>query len=135
MTFHFELEFIRRTHQRQRNQRGRLFMSIVALQIHRINEDTYRLTFIETIPLLRQHGYASIAMDWLCRLADDYGMKLELCPVQLDKAGLDLVSLTAWYQRFGFLRIGLQDEMTRYPNRQLIERRPPYEKKIPHLVQ
>lgn len=122
MTYHFEDEFVKRTTKRRRDLRGREFMGSVALSILKKGEHLYRLTYIETLPLLRSNGNASLAMAWLCTLADECDVTLELCPVPLDDMGMDIVHLTAWYQKFGFIRIGMQDEMVRQPKRSFVER-------------
>ena len=122
-TSHFEDEFVRRTTKRRRDLRGREFMGSVAMAILKKGEHLYRLTYIETLPLLRSNGNASLAIAWLCTLADEYDVTLELCPVPLDDFGLDMVHLTAWYQKFGFVRIGMKDEMVRQPKRIFKERK------------
>ena len=120
-TYPFEEAFNEHTTKRPASLRGRLFMGLVALQIQRKSSTIYRLTYIETIQEKRHFGLASTAMRFLCKLADDHGVQLELCPVQLDeKGGLNIVDLVRWYQRFGFRRIGLNDEMIRPPKREWI---------------
>jgi len=123
MTYPFEDEFMERTTKRRRDLRGRQFMQCVALSINCINSATYRLTYIETLSHLRGYGYASLALNWLCGLADKHEIQLELVPVPLDEDTPDLVRLTRWYQSFGFRRIGMNDEMIRQPKRSFVERK------------
>lgn len=125
-TFHsdneptFESTFNEKTTPRPRSLRGRLFADAVAIQLFKVNSYIYRLTYIETVPERRKWGLASAAMRFLCKLADEFSIQLELCPVQLDSAGLNFLDLVRWYQQFGFYRIGMNDEMIRPPKRECL---------------
>lgn len=119
---HFEDEFNAKTIKRRRDLRGRKFLGSVALQVHKKTSTVYRLAYIETFPSKRNWGMASLALKFLCDLADIHQIQLELCPVQLEENGLNLLDLTRWYQRFGFRRIGMQDEMIRQPKRGWVNR-------------
>jgi GNAT superfamily N-acetyltransferase len=100
-----------------RNVRGRLFSSTVRIEVTRVNSQEYRLCWMYVQPKQRGKGYARQAMQWLCELADGYNIRLSLHPLgHPDDEAMNTHQLTAWYQKFGFIRIGMQDEMMRYPN-------------------
>jgi hypothetical protein len=113
MTSRFEKEFVRHTRGRSRSLRGRLFAHSVVLDIKKVNSTEMRLMYIETMRCKRT-GLATEAMSWLCELADAYNVQLSLTPVPYDRQSMNVVQLTKWYQSFGFVRIGMQDEMVRY---------------------
>lgn len=112
----FNAEF--QEHTKGRNGvRGRKFADYVHLEVKRINSTEYRIFYIRVDTLQRMQGYGSEAMTWLCELADAHNIKLSLCPAKdTDDPGMNTIALTRWYQTFGFVRIGMQDEMMRYPN-------------------
>jgi hypothetical protein len=114
----FESTFNAKTTARPRSLRGRVYADSVVMHINKVNSHIYRLTNIETFPERRKWGLASSAMRFLCKLADEFGVQLELCPVQLDSTGLNFLDLVRWYQQFGFYRIGLHDEMIRPPKQE-----------------
>jgi len=60
-------------------------------------------------------GHASAALDWLCKLADEYGVEIEghIEPVG-DKPRLNVNQLRAWYKRHGFSVI-LRTNIVRFP--------------------
>lgn len=93
---------------------GRLFQGAVKVNITALNKIEVRILNIETIPILRRNNYATECMEWLCELADDLEVQLTLAPCSDDSGGMDNVRLTAWYQKFGFVRL-YADEMVRYP--------------------
>lgn len=113
-TFLFREEFNRRTATRRGS--GRLFSNRVSVNVKVVNKGEIRILNIETLPLFRRMGYASICLNWLCTMADQLQVQISLgaCPMDGTR-GLDLVDLTAWYQRHGFVRLGFDDEMIRYP--------------------
>lgn len=112
--FRSEFESVTKPH---RSIRGRLFAGQVRIELSKINSFEYRVNWLYVQPKARKHGYAGQAMEWLCELADAHNIRLSLCPLgDPEDEALTTVELTAWYQRFGFFRIGLQDEMMRYPN-------------------
>lgn len=112
----FNQEFMRSTRHRGRAYRnGRLFAQHTVVSCNIVNSMEVRLTHIETLAAFRGKGMSSECLNWLCELADAYQVQIVLCPVQLDTTGLDVLALTAWYQRHGFVRLGFDDEMIRYP--------------------
>lgn len=116
-TFRFEDEFRSCTQKRSPDLRGRLFAGHTVLHIKKVHSQEYRLCYIETLPGRRERGFATDALKWLCEMADAYDVKLCLTPVKIeDDSTISVIQLTRWYQRFGFVRIGLQDEMVRQPN-------------------
>lgn len=101
----------------RRNICGRLFSNTVRLELNEVNSHEYRLNWIYVQPKERGKGHASFALQWLCDLADAHGIRLSLSPSgHSGDVALNTVQLTAWYQKFGFVRIGMQNEMMRYPN-------------------
>lgn len=95
---------------------GRLFSHRVKINVKVVNRGEIRILNIETLPLFRHMGYATVCLNWLCAMADQLQVQISLgaCPMDGER-GLDLVDLTAWYQRHGFVRLGFDDEMVRYP--------------------
>lgn len=112
-TFHFRSEFLSCT-KTQRVGRGRMFACHTSIDIGIVSAHEVRLKHIETLPMLRRNGYGSDAVEWLCELADEYQVEISLCPCSFDPA-IDDIRLTAWYQKFGFVRLGIDNEMIRYP--------------------
>lgn len=104
----------------RRNICGRLFSNTVRIELNEVNSHEYRLNWIYVQPKERGKGHASFALRWLCDLADAHNIRLSLSPANLmvrtGDMGMNTLQLTAWYQKFGFVRIGMQDEMMRYPN-------------------
>lgn len=117
MTYRFRQEFERNTTRKTKSERGRLFARYVTIQIGIVNSGEIRIQYIAVHPCSRKHGYASECLGWLCELADAYNVKLCLTPCSMDtiNPGMNLLQLTAWYSKFGFVRLGLNDEMVRYP--------------------
>lgn len=115
-TFLFEDEYKSHTIKRRRDFRGRLFASHVVLDVKRINSTEVRLCYIETLPNRRLRGFATDALSWLCEVADAHSIKIWLCPVRMEDESMTVCQLTHWYQKFGFKRIGCNDDMVRYPN-------------------
>lgn len=66
---------------------------------------------------VREQGWGSKAMKWLCDLADKYGITLQLQARSMLKQTLDDEELHAWYGRFGFN--GSSELMTRQPKTKL----------------
>jgi GNAT superfamily N-acetyltransferase len=100
-----------------RNVRGRLFSGTVRIELVRINSEEYRIGWIYVQPKQRKKGHADQAISWLCELADAHNIRLALHPLgHPDDEAMNTHQLTAWYQKYGFVRIGMQDEMMRYPN-------------------
>lgn len=117
MIYPFEKEFMSCTSMARHGRLSRLFAGAVHIGIAQVNSETVRITNIEILsPRLRRKGLASEAIDWLGELADAHNVKLSLTPASGDRHAMSTVQLTAWYQRHGFVRIGMQDEMLRYPN-------------------
>jgi hypothetical protein len=48
------------------------------------------------------NGDGSRALDWLCQLADKYGVKISGCADPFGSCFLDLEKLLDWYARHGF---------------------------------
>ena len=115
MKSHFETRFNRMTTKRRDSLSGRLLERKVLLQIATINSGEIKLTYMETAKQYRRQGFATDALTWLCELADECEMRLCLCPYEVEES-MNVIQLTIWYQKFGFVRIGLQDEMMRYPH-------------------
>jgi hypothetical protein len=114
-TYHFNKEFLMGTRSRRRaDGDGRLFAGHTIVSCRIVNSIEIRLAYIQSLPLLRGTGMASECLDWICDLADAHQVQITLCPAQMDKNGLDVLMLTAWYQRRGFKRLGFNDEMIRY---------------------
>jgi GNAT superfamily N-acetyltransferase len=112
--FRYEFEEVTKPH---RNVRGRLFADHVRIEVHKVNSEEYRLTWLFVEERFRRKGLATQAIEWLCDLADAHNIKLVLSPLgDPDEHALTTIQLTAWYQKFGFFRIGMQDEMKRLPN-------------------
>lgn len=72
------------------------------------------MTFVD-----KNTGNASSCMQWLCALADQYKVVIELEPVPIANAGardgvnLNKKQLRAWYARLGFQQAGAM--MIRFP--------------------
>lgn len=113
-TFHFKSEFTDCTQRRRRDLRGRMFAEHTILDMRVISASEMRLCYIETLSGLRHNGFASDALSWLCELADEYECNISLTPCSYDEKSMNTIRLTAWYQKFGFVRIGFNDEMMRY---------------------
>lgn len=113
----FEQEFNQGTKKRCRRLRGRLFARDVVMQLAQVNSIEFRLAYIETVRG-RKKGKGTYAMQWLCEIADVHRVRLALAPCSFaaSNVGMSNVQLTAWYQKFGFRRIGMLDEMVRFPN-------------------
>jgi hypothetical protein len=63
--------------------------------------------------LKRGQGKASLALDWLCDMADKHKVTLRGTVVVFDKTGLTKRQLKAWYKRHGFTVKG--DNIERKP--------------------
>lgn len=101
----------------RRNICGRLFSNTVRIELNEVNSQEYRLNWIYVQPKERNKKHASFAMRWLCDLADAHNIRLSLSPSgHKGDVALNTHQLTAWYQKFGFMRIGMQNEMMRYPH-------------------
>jgi hypothetical protein len=112
----FETEFREMTKPRY-GCRGRLFAKHVRIEISTVNSEEIRLNWIYVEEGRRHRGYATDAVRWLCELADAHKIKIALNPLgDPDDNAMNTMQLTAWYQKFDFVRIGLQDEMQRLPN-------------------
>lgn len=97
--------------------RARLFAHSVHIELNEINAHEYRIAYMLVQDKQRQRGLATECLSWLCELADAYEVKLRLAPCgDPDQEAMSTVRLTAWYQTFGFVRIGMQDEMERLPH-------------------
>lgn len=116
MTFRFENEFNAHTMKRVRSLPGRLFAGCVILKVKTVNKIEVKLLLIETLPEWRFLGKATEAMKWLCEMADGHDIQISLCPVQLEDDSMSCMQLTRWYQKFGFVRLGFDFEMVRYPS-------------------
>lgn len=114
--FRFESEFKEHTKRPPVRRNGRLFADAVLLNIRKVNSIEVRLLMIETLPEHMNQGKASEALSWLCEMADAYQLQISLCPVPQYSDTLTLMQLTAWYQKYGFVRLGYDDEMIRYPH-------------------
>jgi hypothetical protein len=85
----------------------RIYRQTVAIDLHAFDE-AIRLSSIGTFE--RGRGYASVALDWLCSLADQHRVPIivEAKPYNtalIDNApltALDATQLAAWYERRGF---------------------------------
>jgi ribosomal protein S18 acetylase RimI-like enzyme len=94
----------------------RNFLNSVTLQISEVNDHEVRINLIETYTTLRNRGWATKALEFLCELADRHGVTMNLQPSpQLDLGcPLSIAQLVTWYQRFGFIYLKSGD-MQRLP--------------------
>lgn len=115
--FRFECEFNQHTERGCRNTVGRIFAKSVRLHISHVNSSEMRIHLIESLPKHEGKGKGSEALSWLCEMADAHQIELSLraCP-QYRNFGLNLVDLVQWYRRHGFVLLGSEYEMKRYPN-------------------
>lgn len=110
MTYLFELKVKERTTKQPGTYRGRSYFGFVYFQLRKVNHIEFRIDWFETKLEYRGMGQGTDCLGWLCDLADDYQIQLSLRP-----SDANLVRLTSWYQKFGFIRLGFQNEMIRYP--------------------
>jgi hypothetical protein len=86
------------------------------------DEDEYPCVSLQKIcSVTRQAGAGSEALDWLCRLADAYNVRIEgwalPLPIVPDKF-LRTADLYAWYKRHGF-RVKRDGHIFRNPGKSL----------------
>lgn len=112
----FEDAYLSRTDKKRGSRVHRIFKQRTVVHIDVINSIEVRLRYIETIAALRCNGFGSECLSFLCDLADQYGVQISLKVMPFGYRSLDAVQLTLWYQRFGFERLGFENEMVRYPN-------------------
>lgn len=113
-TFLFEQEYKAVTKRRRGASLGRVFATIVVIQISTVNSEEIRINYIEAYT--KNLGHGTQALKWLCELADAYGVRLILkvqpescCPIPFFK-------LSEWYIKHGFKRMAVNNEMIRYPH-------------------
>lgn len=96
--------------------RGRLFSSFCRIALSEVSTTVYRICWISVHAKNRRKGHASMAMEWLCELADAWEVTLLLSPLgdPADNA-MSTSQLRKWYERCGFKVIDSDGEMRRLP--------------------
>ena len=82
----------------------RVWEAYVLFELRESGNHEWTLDGITTQEDFRMEGYATLAMEWLCRLADEYQITLlgEINPQAANNEGPNKVQLRRWYRKLGF---------------------------------
>jgi GNAT superfamily N-acetyltransferase len=102
----FIAEFIATTWANPFNNRERVLFQAAAIALMIYGDDHIEIRCIRS--LHRNQGFGSMAIDWLCKLADKYGVELTgaIEPCGDIRPRLGVRQLVSWYRRHGFTVIG-----------------------------
>jgi hypothetical protein len=102
----FMKEFMKETEQHPFDRNLRLWNDLIGLTVYP-SDNRIHIGAIMNFDEKNQ-GKSSLALKWLCDLADKYSVFMELAPVPIKNAGsktgknLTKAQLTSWYKRNGF---------------------------------
>lgn len=110
-------EFVRTTYPNPFNNRERVLFKAAAVSLRQGCGSRIWINCIRS--LQRRAGYGSLALNWLCDLADKHGVTLAgvIEPTGTMRPRLGIAQLRSWYSNHGFTVEGLQISrlpLTRY---------------------
>ena len=104
MSNNFEQDYLAATEPFPLHPHVRIWEAYVLFELRESGESEWYLDGITTQESFRMEGYATLAMEWLCRLADEHEVTLvgEIHPQAAKDEGPNKTQLRRWFRKLGF---------------------------------
>lgn len=100
----FEAAYIAATEPFPIHPNIRIWEAYVLFELRESGHNEWYLDGITTQEDFRMEGYGTLAMEWLCKLADEFEITLvgEIRPQAARDEGPNKIQLRRWYRKLGF---------------------------------